>query len=372
MSREEAESSFRRYDFFLNELDANHNGVLETDEVSGSKRYLADRMLQRAGLETNYPVAVSRVREGLQQYYVSRVSGGVAPGTTFMTAGATMTTPLPPGVPPGMPPGAPPPAGSSTSLLAPALSAASLVPGFGPSANVPLVPGFGDASRSLVVATRAMSSSASSATSSRSSPPGPAGPPPPSSSSSSSSSRSEDEAKYAQYAKGLLQQFDKNKNGALEQEEWSEMKKGTRTLLGDMQENDTNRDGKISLDELTPALIRYSRGRSHGSGSGTALASGGSDSQKSYRFGTTVERLLAGLPSEFVQQDANHDGQVSLAEFLAGERTEAKAARFAEYDLNGDGFITPDEWQAVTKQKEKQKKEGDKGREFGRRGGPPR
>jgi Ca2+-binding EF-hand superfamily protein len=48
------------------------------------------------------------------------------------------------------------------------------------------------------------------------------------------------------------------------------------------------------------------------------------------------------LPDWFVQKDADGDGQVSMAEF-ATEWTDAKAAEFQKYDMNNDGFITPEE-----------------------------
>jgi len=233
-----------------------------------------------------------------------------------------------------------------------------LVPGFSLVGTTAAVPGFGPPSASLLAMTTAKpgiapppsSSPSGSSQSGRSGPP--PGSPPPS---------KEDAAKYAQYAKGLLQQYDKNKNGVLEQEEWSEMKKSSKTLLGDVKENDTNRDGKISIEELIPALMRYSRSRS-GSSSG-GFPGRGSDLQKqfAYRFRTALERLPSGMPSEFLQKDTDGDGQVAMAEFLAGQQSEARAAEFAQYDLNGDGFITAEEWLGVVKQKEKDKK-GQRGR----------
>ena len=50
------------------------------------------------------------------------------------------------------------------------------------------------------------------------------------------------------------------------------------------------------------------------------------------------------IPDWFVQQDANGDGQVAMAEF---EHTiswsDAKVRKFNRYDLNKDGIITPQE-----------------------------
>ena len=50
-----------------------------------------------------------------------------------------------------------------------------------------------------------------------------------------------------------------------------------------------------------------------------------------------------GLPAWFVQRDTNGDGQVSLYEFCAPHFRDQDLAFFGRLDLNGDGFITPDE-----------------------------
>ena len=58
---------------------------------------------------------------------------------------------------------------------------------------------------------------------------------------------------------------------------------------------------------------------------------------------TLSVRLLSGvkgLPAWFTALDTNKDGQVSLTEWRKGGR---KRADFRKHDLNGDGFITPDE-----------------------------
>jgi hypothetical protein len=54
----------------------------------------------------------------------------------------------------------------------------------------------------------------------------------------------------------------------------------------------------------------------------------------------TAKPLPKGLPAWFKQLDKDHDGQVSLNEWLRGGRTRDE---FLLYDLNGDGFITPEE-----------------------------
>ena len=50
-----------------------------------------------------------------------------------------------------------------------------------------------------------------------------------------------------------------------------------------------------------------------------------------------------GLPAWFIQRDTNGDGQVSLYEFCAPHFRDQDLALFGSLDLNGDGFITPDE-----------------------------
>jgi hypothetical protein len=147
-----------------------------------------------------------------------------------------------------------------------------------------------------------------------------------------------------QYAESLLRQYDKNKNGSLERDEWSQMR-------GNWRDADRNGDGVITLDELAAHLSRYSRQGSGGGSSGGSSSggTGGSSSaardpsqRKSYRFLSPKERLPAGLPDWFLRKDADGDGQVTMAEYARDWSAET-AEEFAKYDLNGDGVITPAE-----------------------------
>jgi hypothetical protein len=56
--------------------------------------------------------------------------------------------------------------------------------------------------------------------------------------------RSQIDSRVRRYAEALLRQYDKNKNGVLEKDEWSQMPEQWRTA-------DRNGDGKITLEELT-------------------------------------------------------------------------------------------------------------------------
>ena len=127
-----------------------------------------------------------------------------------------------------------------------------------------------------------------------------------------------------------MKQYDENKNGRLERDEWSRMR-------GSWQDADRNSDGMLTLEEITNHLNRYSRGRT-----------GGSAPPRSQRFLTPTERLPSGLPTWFTRDDQDGDGQVSMAEF-ATTWDSGKQAEFAKYDLNGDGLITARECLAAEK-----------------------
>jgi len=152
-----------------------------------------------------------------------------------------------------------------------------------------------------------------------------------------------------------MRQYDKNKNGVLERDEWMQMR-------GSWRDADTNGDGIITLDELTAKLGQYSQPGSPAASSGSSSSSGpsrpsgppsassgppasaGRDSaaKKSYRFRSPQERLPQGLPEWFVRKDADGDGQVTMAEYSQAW-SDSLAEEFAKYDLNGDGVITPEE-----------------------------
>jgi Ca2+-binding EF-hand superfamily protein len=155
--------------------------------------------------------------------------------------------------------------------------------------------------------------------------------------------------RFRGYAESLLRQYDKNKNGQLERDEWSE-------LRGGLRDSDRNGDGIVTLDELTAKLAEFSQRRGDGGFSGHPPSSGpggppssGSSSlgstsgqPKSYRFKSATERLPPGLPEWFARKDTNEDGQISMAEF-ASRWTERDAREFIALDANNDGIITPEE-----------------------------
>jgi hypothetical protein len=179
------------------------------------------------------------------------------------------------------------------------------------------------------------------------------------STSSPSKSTSDPSAKMRDYAKSLLRQYDKNKNGVIDKDEWGSMR-------GDPAKDDLNKDGQLTLDELIVRLNNYSRGKSSGGSSGStksyrSRSSGGSygsksrgdgDKKKTYRVLSPLERLPRGLPDWFARNDKNGDGQIAMSEYAA-TWSNSKADEFAKYDLNRDGVITPDECLDGSKKKTK-------------------
>ncbi len=176
----------------------------------------------------------------------------------------------------------------------------------------------------------------------------------PSSSSSKSSSSSTPSSRYREYARSLLRQYDKNKNGVLEKSEYSNMKESH-------QQADKNRDGRITLDELAGHLAGYSKGRTSSSGSsGSSSKSRYSSSRRSsssgsrgngdtYRALTPTERLPSGLESWFARKDIDGDGQVQMSEY-SPIWPASMIAEFKKHDRNGDGVITPEEHLATLKE----------------------
>ncbi len=153
--------------------------------------------------------------------------------------------------------------------------------------------------------------------------------------------------------------YDRDGNGVLEGDELAQMRGG-----GDRY--DTNSDGKVTRDEFLKALEGFggSRGGDRGGDRGSDRGgsrfyaqggdeqggdarSGGSPSgagRKSYRTLTPAERVasLEGLPDWFAGSDMDQDGQVKMSEF-ASSWSDDVVADFAQFDLNGDGIVTPNE-----------------------------
>jgi Ca2+-binding EF-hand superfamily protein len=299
----------QRMQAMLQTIDANHNGQIDPEEAQGPYGGMIDRILRQSGIEPKYPMPLSKVQEAMNNRFRG-INGPASPSpasekSAEETKSAESTsTPLVPGF------------GVTTVKLA-------VVPGFG----VP-ISGAADAKKSGT----SSDSSSASATATTSTPPL--------------------DDRIRQQAKGLLKMFDKNGNGQLEKEEWSQMK-------ADKWAADKNHDGIITLDELTEFMIadsgsgpKQSSGGAIASSAGSSSsASGGKSGKLKFHPPTVAERLAELKLPEWFIRDANSDGQVTMAEYLHGDSSESKAQEFSQYDLNNDGVITPQECLKALKKK---------------------
>ena len=287
------ESRQRRLEGFLRYLDSNGDGQIDSKEAEGRRRYFVERLAERAGVKAEFPVSVEKLRVGLTQ---QSQSGGDSSSSS-----------------------------KPSETAKPSDNSKPLVPGFGVESQLAPPLGFGTADEGQ------------SGNRSRGSPRSSRGG---SSSDSSSSSGSSIEHRLREHAKSLLKQYDKNENGVLEEDEWRRMHRSHWSA-------DSNGDKRITVEELTGWLEKYSRTDSRWG----SRSRGSSDSGKrtSYRPLTPHERLPKHLPEWFVEKDIDCDGQVAMAEY-ATDWTDAKAAEFIFCDLNNDGIITPDECLEVEKE----------------------
>ncbi len=141
----------------------------------------------------------------------------------------------------------------------------------------------------------------------------------------------------------LFQRIDKDKNGKITKDE-------TQMLLPIFDQIDTNKDGSIDLAELKAYAATQAAASPGGGGGWGGNPGGGGEQPRNqeveeerpvvYRFGK--------LPKDFPYAglDKDEDGQVSLYEW----RTSGKSVDdFLDRDLNGDGFLTAEEWLRGTK-----------------------
>ncbi|OHB80967.1 MAG: hypothetical protein A2W31_04720 [Planctomycetes bacterium RBG_16_64_10] len=176
-------------------------------------------------------------------------------------------------------------------------------------------------------------------------------------------------AKIARYAKRLVQKYDRDGDRRLRQDEWEQMG-------GDPRRADANGDGIILFEELARHVANYSmlrtiRLRSPGpqvpfggllpvfqprneagslSQHVTVPAAKQPDRapKPEPRFHVAPSQLPEGLPSWFVQRDADGDGQISMAEFTQQAPRE-ELPEFSRWDANGDGVVTAQECVRVAK-----------------------
>ncbi|MCC6125318.1 MAG: hypothetical protein IT426_10175 [Pirellulales bacterium] len=295
---------------FFAQIDANHDGQIDAGEIqaAGPRAGMVEGLIRRSGMEPKYPIKINSIQEAMQNARGNWNRGGPGGG--------------PPGGNPGGPGG--PPAGGNSK---PAANAAPLVPGFGVEQKIQPIRGFdGTPIQPGIVA-----ASSPAAGGAPSSPAVPAGAP------------EQIDDRTRKFAESILRQNDKDHSGALEKNkgEWDEVR--------NKKEIDKDHNDVITLDELTVyyQALNGSRGpRRNDPGGGGFPGSPPPNSAPqggaTYRIRSPLERLPEGLPDWFARNDANADGQVSMAEFTTSWSAD-KAKEFARCDLNGDGIVTPQE-----------------------------
>ncbi len=366
---------------YLKRKDSNGNGLLDPNEISDHSRPFYEQAAKGAGLDLSRPIPIERFAE------VLRTMGPLTPSqpTSSGSSGGPSFGSTPGSTPPSSGFGS----SSGSSSKSSDKSKTPGVPGFGVAMDLPKAAGFTPDNKPAAIPTSAPANTTAT-------------------SSSSSGGSADDKAKYRRYAEGLMQKYDENKDGKLQKDEWSKMSESYHSA-------DHNGDGIITLDELMEHLEHPSgssskkdearvdkkeekkerkdeerakrdeerRGGPSGSSGGPTGSSGGPPSSgsgesrdrgwgsfgkdrggsksaatiaaaKGKRFLTPTERLPEGLPDWFIRADADGDGQVTMAEY-SPVYTDAKAAEFAKYDLNGDGVITPQEVLQIERSSEKRK-----------------
>ena len=144
-----------------------------------------------------------------------------------------------------------------------------------------------------------------------------------------------------EYAEALLRQYDANRSGALEQDEWRQMR-------GDPGSGDRNGDRVLTVDELAQ---RFAGGGDRRDGDREERRRGNDErgtERRANRALTAAERLPKGIPDWFTRKDANADGQVAMAEY-GTSWSDSELAEFQKWDGDNDGYITPDECVPKTK-----------------------
>ncbi|MEW4455847.1 hypothetical protein AB1L30_24475 [Bremerella sp. JC817] len=121
---------------------------------------------------------------------------------------------------------------------------------------------------------------------------------------------------------GIMDRYDKNKNHYLDGTEWQEVR-----WRDDPTQDDKNKDGRLSMEELCERVVRSSggsRGGDRDDRRGDDRGRGGDD-----RFREYAESLMR-------RNDRNGNGTLEKDEWGGLRNAE-------EYDKNGDGRITLDE-----------------------------
>lgn len=306
------------YENMIRQLDTNQDGTVSPEELNQSRMgsFLTSRLSERFGVDVSRGFRIDEVRQKVIDYYKQRYEGGQSQQSTpTPSSGSTPTNQA-----------------QSQQMAVLRIGPNVPVPGFGPpgastTSTTPTVPGFGLPSGATTTSGTVQNTGGTVAAA----PQGQSGsesglglpPPPPL------------DERIRRYAESLMRQYDENRNGKLEKDEWSKMRGS------DWAKADQDGNGELTLEEIGRHLAGESGAGSSQSGQPTATQV---SSRTGKRFIQRLpwERLPPDLPSWFKDRDKDKDGQVLMAEF-ADKWTPDKLREFQKYDRNGDGVITPEE-----------------------------
>lgn len=181
-------------------------------------------------------------------------------------------------------------------------------------------------------------------------------PPPPAQGWNKGPRAAETRAQVIQHTQALFQRLDRNRDGALTQDELADIgdhgpgapgtppphAMGAAANGGDhmFEMMDLNHDGVITRDEFNQAHARMGVGHhmdgqagmaGHGMGGGGMAGGMAGGHGGGHQDGAMRGRML-------MMADTNHDGRITLQELTA-----AALARFDRMDVNHDGTVTPEE-----------------------------
>ncbi|MBI3836465.1 MAG: hypothetical protein HY288_00850 [Planctomycetia bacterium] len=172
-------------------------------------------------------------------------------------------------------------------------------------------------------------------------------------------------AKLLRYAQYIVRQYDTNKTGQLESDEW-------RSMRGQPELADLNHDGVITVEEFAQYCANYGAGRairlstlpgdvathdrsqdssprgddprsSDANGTGNSEPSQLSEKPDRRRDTKYFASLPSGVPQWFIQRDADGDGQLTLSEY-SPKLLKSEIDDFNRYDSNRDGILTVQEF----------------------------
>jgi len=280
---------------FIDRLDRNGNGMLDPEEMEGSAGFMISR-LQRddPSIRTDRAIPMSKLKEAFDRMRAGRESGSSSSSSGGSDRGRD----------------------DSAQRLNEAMTAPPLVPGFGGEAPVlPPVLGFGSSAELMSV---------------------------------------EVTPADIKEAEDRISRYDRNKDGYLSGDELSSR------WSGNPLDFDRNGDGKLSASELAVRAARMRIAQVEVAKSQNRKESDQRDRRSSKpaeipdpyngrkSFATMTRALPEGLPGWFAEKDIDGDQQVSMAEY-SKNWTKSLVVEFGSFDLNGDGFVTPQECLAAVR-----------------------